>query len=78
MAMVLPKLDYRATANLRSGSLIVYEEGKAITVVQRKVALVVYVDWTPRHTRTKLMVLDGDHYRLIDICDVCQILSYEP
>ena len=78
MALVLPKLSYRATANLRSGSLIIYEIERALVAVQRKVALVVFVDWTPRHTRTKLLVIDGNRHRYIDICDVCQIISYEP
>jgi hypothetical protein len=77
MQMTLPDLDFKASAQLRPGSLIEYEytTGVLADKTARAIALVARVDWRPRHTRSCVWAVAGSGALLcIDICNVCQLI----
>ena len=79
MLMSLPNWDIRATSNLRAGSLIEYKHYTDSLGVKeaRAYALIIRMDWRPRHTRSRCIVLtESGAINSVDIIYVCQVLEY--
>ena len=79
MLMSLPDWDIRATSNLRAGSLIEYTHYTDSLGVKeaRAYALIIRMDWRPRHTRSRCIVLtETGAISSVDIIYVCQVLEY--
>ena len=77
--MSLPDWDIRATSNLRAGSLIEYTHYTDSLGVKeaRAYALIIRMDWRPRHTRSRCIVLtETGAISSVDIIYVCQVLEY--
>ena len=77
MLMSLPSLSFRATSQLRSGSLIEYTRftDSLGLKTSRALAIVVRVDWTPKNARSRVYAMvEGGHTETISISHVTKIL----
>ena len=78
MLISLPVSDDATTSNLQKGSLIEYEYCSDALGVKtaRALAIVLRVDWRPRHARSHVRVLASDGSVCnVDVKHVCQIIA---
>ena len=79
MLMSLPNWDLRATSNLRAGSLIEYKRYTDSLGVKeaRAYAIIIRMDWKPRHTRSRCIVLtETGAISSVDIIYVLRVITY--
>ena len=74
MRSMLPKLNFKATSQLRPGSVIEYELDSITDKVSCAIALVLRVDWNPRHRNSLAHILTGDsEQKVIDLRRICKV-----
>ena len=74
MRSMLPQINFKATSQLRPGSVIEYDLDSITDKVARGIALVLRVDWNPRHRNSLAHILTGSsEQKVIDLKRICKV-----
>jgi hypothetical protein len=74
MRSMLPQLNFKATSQLRAGSVIEYDLDNITDKTARAIALVLRVDWNPRHRSSLAHILTGaSEQKVIDLSRICKV-----